>query len=222
MSTRSGCRIAAGWLAAALLVTVAEPVGAQEERSALAGVVRTLVGQLERVMADRTPPAERPPATLQPCTRLYNQDVLDVARGPELAATYQEWLLGSYEVMREVNGELPFPICFRWRVDVVDTNLGRYLLNANSRFIRERYRRAPASEAERRFLGGYVLTGYLDPAERDTTLARRRADLLQARLPGLPCQYEARGEPGERRSMFHRKVYFTFRPAIPTCPRNPR
>ncbi|MFL5383677.1 MAG: hypothetical protein ACJ8GN_14250 [Longimicrobiaceae bacterium] len=217
----SAGRFAAAALAGALLAAAASPAAAQNERSGIAGIVQGLVGQLERVMAARTPPPDRPPPTLQPCNRLYSPPVLEVAQGPELAATYDEWLLGSYAVMREVNGELPLPICFRWRADVVDTNLGRYLLNANSHFIRERYRRPPETEAERRFYGGYLLTGYLDPAESDTALARRRADLLLARLPGVPCQYEARGDESRRSSLFYRKVYFTYRPVIPTCPRAP-
>jgi len=221
MSAARLLRLAAGSLAGALLTAAAVPAGAQEQRSGLAGIVQTFVGQLDRVMSDRRPPPDRPPATLQPCTELYTQDVLQVARGPELAVSYDGWLLDSYVVMREVNGELPFPICFRWRADVVDTNLGRYLLDVDAHFIRARFQRQPRSDAERRFNSGYVLTGYLDPAETDTALARRRADRLQARLPGVPCQYESRGEPGGRRTSLHRKVYFTFRPVIPTCPRNP-
>jgi hypothetical protein len=213
-------RLAAGVLAGALLAAAALPAGAQTQESSLTGVVRAAVRQLERVMSDRRPPPDRPPATLRSCTELYPPQVLQVARGHAMAVRHQDWLLDSYEVMREVYGELPFPICFRWRVDVVDTNLGRYLLDVNAHFVFARFKH-PRSEAERRFYPGYLLTGYLDPAETDTALARRRADRLEAQLPGLPCQYASRGEPAGQRDRFHRKVYFSFRPAIPTCPRTP-
>jgi len=217
---RTQC-LAACALAGALLAAAAAPVGAQEQGNVIARMVHAAVGQLERVMSDRSPPPERPPATLRPCTELYSQRVLEVARGLELATSYDDWLLDSYVVMREWNGELPFPICFRWRADRVDTNLGRFLLDVNAHFIHDRYLRPPATEAERRFNGGYVLTGYLDPTESDTSLARRRADLLLARLPGVPCQYETRRGAPQRSSQFYRKVHFSFRPAIPTCPREP-
>jgi|GEM_PF-4112883 len=221
MSAVRARRLGAGVVVGALLAAAAAPAGAQQQNP-FAGIVDGAVRQLERVMSDRRPPPDRPPAMLQSCTELYPPQVLQVARGQAMAVRHQDWLLDSYEVMREVNGELPFPICFRWRVDVVDTNLGRYLLDVNAHFVFARFKH-PRSEAERRFYPGYVLTGYLDPAETDTALARRRADRLEARLPGLPCQYVAvAGDPREQRTSFHRKVYFTFRPAISTCPRSPR
>jgi hypothetical protein len=208
-------------MAALLLFADVAPAAAQGERSAVRNVLRALVAQLETVTSDRSPVPDRPPATLLGCDQLYNGPILEVAQGPELAATYRDWIIGSFRVITDDNAGLPLPICFRWRSEVVDTNLGRYLLHVNSRYVQARYRRSPASEAERRFFNGYLLTGYMDPAETDTTIAGRRAEAIRAQLPGVPCQYAVAAVPAERRNLYRRKVYFTYRPAIATCPRTP-
>jgi hypothetical protein len=221
MSAPAVRSLAAGVAAAALLFGGAAPAAAQGERGAVRSVLRALFGQLETVVSDRSPVPERPPATLRGCDQLYNGAILEIAQGPELAATYRDWIIGSFRVISEDNAGLPLPVCFRWQSDVVDTNLGRYLVDVNSHYIQARDRRPAASDAERRFFNGYLLTGYMDPAETDTTLASRRAESIRTKLPGVPCRYEVAAVPAERRNLYRRKVYFTYRPAIATCPRTP-
>lgn len=212
----------AALLAACLTLVPAAPAAAQGSvRATVANLVQTVLGQLQVVADDRTPPPNRPPATLRGCDELYDGSILDVAQGPELAASRADWIIASFRVITDRNAGLPLPICFRWGSDVVDTSLGGWLLAVNARYIEERYRRAPASDAERRFFNGYLLTGHMGPAEADTTLAARRAESIRARLPGLPCRYPVRSAPGERAAVFHRKVFFSYQPVVPSCPRPP-
>lgn len=208
-------------LLAACLALAPVPAAAQGSvRATVANLVRTVLGQLQVVADDRPPPPGRPAATLRGCDELYHQSVLEVAQGPELAASRADWIITSFRVITDENAGLPLPICFRWGSDAVDTSLGGWLLAVNARYIEERYRRAPASDAER-FFNGYLLTGHMGPAETDTTLAARRAESIRARLPGLPCRYRVRSAPGERAAVFHRKVFFSYQPVVPSCPRPP-
>lgn len=198
------------------------PAGAQGTRAAVTRLVDTFLGQLRLVTAaERPEPArtERRQAPLTACTSLYHQDVRAVAEGPELAKSYVQWINTSYAVIRRTGG-LPLPICFRRGSAAIETNLQRYLLHVNSKFIGDRYRAPPASAAERRYYNGYLLIGHTDPAERDDTLASLRAQALKAQLPGPECRYVVRTEPALE-TVYHRKVFYAYRPALTTCPRLP-
>jgi hypothetical protein len=198
------------------------PPGAQGTRAAVTRLVDTFVGQLRLVTAAESPAprgAARRQAPLTACTSLYHQDVRAVAEGPELAKSYGDWLTASYAVIRK-SGGLPLPICFRSGSAAIETNVQRYLLHVNSKFIDLRYRAAPASAAERRYYNGYELVGHSDPEERDDTLASLRAQGLKAQLPGPECRYVVRTEPAAER-VHHRKVFYAYRPAVTTCPRLP-
>jgi hypothetical protein len=215
---------------ALLLAAGAWPAGARGQRSPAAGapgergavtrLFETFLVQLRMVAADESrSPAPARQASLTPCTSLYDRDVRAVAEGPELAKSYRDWLDASYTVIRETGG-LPLPICFRSGSAAIETNMQRYLLHVNSRYIQGRYRAAPAGEAERRYYNGYALVGHSDPAERSDTLASLRAQGLKAQLPGPECRYVVRTEPAAER-VYHRKVFYVYQPVVTTCPRLP-
>jgi hypothetical protein len=197
---------------------------AQGQRGAVSRLFGTLMGQL-RLVASEEGPEPGPPrptrrqGSLTPCSSLYHRDVRAVAEGPELATSYLEWLESSYAVIRRTGG-LPLPICFRTGSATIETNVQRYLLHVNAKFIDDRYREAPASAAERRYYNGYLLIGHTDPVERDDTLASLRAQALKAQLPGPECRYVVRTEPA-RETVYHRKVFYAYRPAVTACPRLP-
>lgn len=217
----SGRGLGSALLAAWLVLAPAAAAAQGGVRATVASVVQTVLGQLRVVATDRTPVPDRPPATLRACGELYDRPILNVAQGPELAASYDDWIIASFRVITDDNAGLPLPVCFRWGGDAVDTNLGRYLLEVNAQYIRKRYSRAPGSDAERRFFNGYLLTGHVDPAETDTALATRRAEAVRARLPGVPCRYLVRPAPREQGAVYHRKVFFSYQPVLPSCPRPP-
>lgn len=216
---------------AGLLAAAGRPAGAHGQHASAAGapqtgtqaavarLVNTFRGQLRRV-AEASPAPERAaqrPAPLTACTSLYALNVRKIAEGPELAESYQSWIDASYRVIHDTGG-LPLPICFRHGSAVLETNMQRYLLHVNTRFIERRYRVAPASEVERRYYNGYLLVGHTDPGEADLALARLRAQGLKAQLPGPECRYLVSAEPAPE-DVYHRKVFYAYRPAVPGCPR---
>lgn len=205
-------------LAAALLVVVAEPADAQR-RSGVAGWIDRLLGQADVATADTTRPARYPP-DLKPCGELYNADVLRIAQGPELAKSSADWLIASERVVAS-NGGLPLPVCFEFRQNEMVTSLSRFVVAVNESYMTKRFLAPPRTEAERRFLGGYLLTGYTDPLENDTVLARERAEWVQTHSPLPVCRYRLRTFTGRPTDVYYRKVYYSYLPAVPTCPRAP-
>ncbi|HYJ78549.1 MAG TPA: hypothetical protein VEW03_03010 [Longimicrobiaceae bacterium] len=210
---------ARGAAAAALLaVLVAAPAAAQRQ-GAVARLVSRLMGQAEAAAADTTPP-QRFPRALKPCGTLYVDDVRRIAEGPELASSYAAWISASEAVIAD-NGGLPLPVCFEFRQNEMVTNLGRYLVAVNRSFMSKRFSAPPPSEAALRFHAGYLLTGYTDPLENDTTLARERAEWVQAHSPLPACRYRVRTVPGRPTEVYFRKVYYRYEPVVATCPRPP-
>lgn len=218
------------WIAAAGLVCMplllsAGPAGAQLQtlRRVVSRTVEVLNAQLAAAVADDGPEdaPRAAPRSLRRCGTLYDQRVREVAEGPELVRSYTRWINESFKVIEQTDG-LPLPVCFEWRSDSVDTNLARTLLHVNNAFMLHRFSTTPASELERRYWSGYVLTGHTDPQESDTVLARGRAEEIQARSPGPPCRFVVRIDPRETTKAFYRKVTYSYQPAVRSCPRAPR
>lgn len=206
-------------VAAAMLTTLlTTPLGAQQ-RSGVAGWIDRLLGQAEAATSDTTRPPPYPP-NLRPCGTLYDADVLRIAQGPELAKSAAAWLVDGERVIA-LNGGLPLPVCFEFRRAEMVTNLSRFVVAVNHHYMTKRFLAPPRSEAEQRFLAGYLLTGYSDPLENDSTLARERAEWVQTNSPLPVCRYRVRTVPGRPRQAYYRKVYYSALPAVPTCPRAP-
>ncbi|HEU4561499.1 MAG TPA: hypothetical protein VFS20_26835, partial [Longimicrobium sp.] len=151
---------------------------------------------------------------------LYDQNVRRLLEGPEMLRSAALWLEEGMAAIERTGG-LPLPVCFEWKSDSVDTRLARTLLSLNTRFMGRRFAAPPATELERRYWNGYVLTGHTDPVEADTALARGRAESVQARSPGPPCRFVVRVDPLEMAQVYHRKVTYSYQPAVRSCPRAP-
>ena len=188
--------------ALALACAAAEPAEAQREEGAVPGLVQALTDGLRAFVAGPAPAEERVPRGLRPCGTLYGPEARQIARGPELLNSYERWIHASYAIVSEVG---PLPVCFEYGRDTLTSNQGRYLLAANNAFLR-RHRDAP-----------FVLTGYTDPLERDTVLALRRAESVQAQSAERRCRYRARRGPAPPAMELYRKVEYSPDPAAFAC-----
>lgn len=199
MNARWKRRFAAAWV---LAVAAAAPAQAQREEGGVVGYVRTLAGELRDFVVG-PPSAERAPPGLRPCGSLYGPEARQIARGPELLNSYDRWIRASYAIVREIG---PLPICFEYGRDTLTTNQGRYLLNANNRFL-SLHRNA-----------AFVLTGYTDPLERNPVLAMRRAEQIQANSAARDCRYRPRRGTAQVAVVLYRKVEYSPDPAASRCP----
>jgi hypothetical protein len=193
------------------------PGEAQARRGAVARLIAVMTEQLARAVSDRPPAPASAAAPLKPCRELWDPDVRRIAEGPEMAWSYGGWLARGFAVIGDYGG-LPLPLCFMPHHETLTTRQGRNLLTVNNEFIKERFR---GRRAAGRYFDGYLLTGYPDPLENDTAMARRRAEWIQAQSPQPPCRFVPRADLAERRTAFQRKVYYTVQPSVGACPRRP-
>jgi outer membrane protein OmpA-like peptidoglycan-associated protein len=207
MTHRRRTRLMRGLAAAAAMAcAAAPPAGAQQQQSGVAGMVRTLTGGLRDFVAGPPPPVEQVRRGLRPCGSLYGPDAREIARGPELLASYERWVRASYDVISEIG---PLPVCFDPGRDTLTTNQGRYLLAANNYYLR-RYRNT-----------AFVLTGYSDPQEADGALALRRAEVIQAQSTERRCRYRPRRGSAQVAVLLYRTVEYSRDPAAYACPTPP-
>lgn len=200
-------------LALALLCGVAPPAAAQR-RTPLAQRFRMMVAQLRMGLGEEPAAARNRPEPLKPCWSLYNPEIRRIAQGPELAWSHTDWIKRSYAVIGR-SGHQPLPLCFEPGRDTLTTRQGHWLLRLNNHYLRSR----DSLQAPTRFFSGYVLTGYTDPAEKSAKLARARAEWTQAQSPLPHCRYLIRLDTGETAAAYHRRVYYSYQPAVAGCPR---
>jgi hypothetical protein len=197
-------RVACGLLAALTLACVtARPVHAQQSS------VPELIGDKLQEAATFLfgPRVEGPPAGLRPCGTLYGADVARIARGPELLNDYDLWIRTSLDVVHRAGG--PLPLCFDFREGTLTNSQGQNLLAINNHFLMSNR-------------ASYLLTGYTDPLESDTALARRRAEEIQLKSPVPPCRYRARRGSTQIAIGQYRKVEYSQVPAQTPCPLSTR
>lgn len=150
----------------------------------------------------RGPPPPRAPHGLRACGSLYGEEARSIVRRRDLLDSTTQWLRESYAVISSLG---PLPLCFAYRYDTLTTNEGRRLLQVNQFFLRQQR------------VQSYLLTAYVDPAERDSALARRRAGNVRLRSPLPECRYRTRWRnTGD--DWYSRKVYYDpLPPAPPRC-----
>lgn len=205
---RGGAR---GLVVALALLSLAPPSAAAQRPAdarrpgPVTRTVRALASDFRNAFAGPSQP--QAPRTLRACESMYDNEAREIARGAEPVGSRVRWLDISYNLIRDSG---PLPLCFEHLRDTLTTRQGRRLLEINNEYLR----RNPSAS--------YWLTGFTDPVEQDTALARRRAEEVHMLSIARDCHRPARGGLQiERR--FQRRVYYrtlTHRP--PNCPPPPR
>lgn len=208
----SGRRLVARALLVALPVAcAAAPPAAAQQQGQVTRTVRNLMTGLRNFVAGPPPSPERAPRGLDPCDRLYSPEERAIARGPEYLNSYTRWMERSEAVVRRLRA--PLPVCFEPGQDSVTTNQGWFLLRVNNHFLA----RDPGA--------GYLLEGYADPQERDTTLALRRAAWLRGASAERRCRFAPRRaiprQAPELMPDLYRRVEYARDPAAASGCRRP-